>query len=216
MSECIPRNAAKLHEAVTKKNLDEIRRYWRAAPELIDYAPHPIKRTAMHLAARSGRSEAIALLHELGSLSLDFQDINGYTPMHYAAMHGSVNAIQKLIQLGSKAADVFDINGRIPLGLAMHLGNCAAVEFFCGLGRSFVDSPEVFCGSPLHFAVFLNSFELTRIVHCYGTEKHFECEIEDNFYPAQERSAQPGFGARVGSLYFSRSLMEVLFFTLNK
>ncbi|CAE7578202.1 UACA [Symbiodinium sp. CCMP2592] len=108
-------------------------------------------RGAVHLAARAGHSEMIALLHDHGLL-LEDCDAEGRTPLHLASEHGRMEAAMVLLDRGC-AADVQDTAGRT----ALHLAVCSKEPRLCNLLQA--KSPELASRkdlqgrSPLSYAV---------------------------------------------------------------
>lgn len=108
-------------------------------------------RGAVHLAARAGHSEMIALLHDHGLL-LEDCDADCRTPLHLASEHGRMEAAMVLLDRGC-AADVQDTAGRT----ALHLAVCSKEPQLCKL--LLAKSPELAARkdlqgrSPLAYAV---------------------------------------------------------------
>lgn len=59
-------------------------------------------RNPLHLAAMSGYTQTIELLHSVHSHLLDHQDKDGNTPLHLATMENKSNAIALLLSIGCK------------------------------------------------------------------------------------------------------------------
>lgn len=204
-----------IHQAASSGKVELLEERCYQHHTFIDAVTFPLQRTAMHYAARKGHADAIEFLHRRGSLSLDRQDANGLTPMHYAAMHNSLEVVKKLISLRSRATSILDYRGYDPINYSTHNWQTKLLKFFCRLNWSFVDTPFTAQGSPLHNAAHTNALLAALVLHRYGTEMHFVSNEHDD-YPAKEKRTSYGFGNSLRRLYFSRNLIEVLFFTLEK
>ncbi|GAB4813625.1 hypothetical protein N2152v2_000671 [Parachlorella kessleri] len=90
--------------------------------------------TALHLAAKSGFTNAVELLVTAGA-DLGAQDKNGNTPLHYAVMNSSVQAAAALVEAGAPL-NVANASGRTALGEARRMGNGALVTLLQGHSSS--------------------------------------------------------------------------------
>jgi ankyrin repeat protein len=108
---------------------------------------------AVHQAAREGRAEALALMHELG-FDLKVAGDHGETALHQAAWHGRLAALKTLLLAGVPVNAVDSMYCATPLGWCAHgslhcrnptgeYGACAAALLAAG-----VTVPEELHGSP--------------------------------------------------------------------
>ena len=71
--------------------------------------------TALHIAARRVKVDAISALLESGA-AIDAQDDNGWTSLVHAAIHGEVNCIAALLQRGAGV----DVRDKLGMTALMH------------------------------------------------------------------------------------------------
>lgn len=199
-----------IHHAAKRGDAEQLKREHALAPELIDAATVPMQKTAMHYAAESGHAHIIELLHQLGSESLDRVDVNGWTPVHYAASADFLSVLKMLFKLNTRALRIRDVRGFLAVQIAAGHQSPSALNLLCSMGRDLVDA-----ASP-RFESYdtYGGFDSVVVVHKHGTEMYFEpnCFLITEF-DVKRRHA--GISWRSRRLYFSRSLTEVLFFTLN-
>jgi ankyrin repeat protein len=174
--------------------------------ESIDVKQAGNNRTAMHYAAMAGYTKVIEILHRLGSKSLDAADVFGDTPMHYAAKEGHVAVVELLFKLESKASRMKSIYGSTPLYLAVLTDRINVIEFFCKHERDLIANGDTISNSLMWTASVLWNFGVVLLLHRYGSQF---CAAEDR---AEEKSQHSKVADRAIILYYSRSLMEVLFF----
>jgi Ankyrin repeats (3 copies)/SAM domain (Sterile alpha motif)/Ankyrin repeats (many copies) len=74
----------------------------------------------LHIAARYGHSEVLALLLSVERGDPDIQDTHGMSPLHYAAAHGHVACVEQLLSAGASPLTL-SIEGASPLNLATAL-----------------------------------------------------------------------------------------------
>jgi ankyrin repeat protein len=74
---------------------------------------------AVHQAAREGRAEALALMHELG-FDLKVAGEHGETALHLAAWHGRLASLQSLLRAGAAVDAVEGMYRATPLGWCAH------------------------------------------------------------------------------------------------
>jgi ankyrin repeat protein len=121
-------------------------------PELVP-PRDPEDQMAVHQAAREGRTEALALMHELG-FDLKVVGDQGETALHLAAWHGRLASLQSLLRAGAVVNAVESLYRATPLGWCAHgslhcrnptgdYGACAAALLASG-----ASVPEGLHGSP--------------------------------------------------------------------
>lgn len=175
--------------------------------ESIDVKQSENSKTAMHYAAIAGYTKVIEILHRLGSKSLDAVDSFGDTPMHYAAKEGHVAVIELLCKLGSKAVTMKSAYGSIPLHLAVLCDRTNVIEFFYSHQRDIITKEDRLLTILMETACVLSHFKTILMMHKCGSEF---CATEKR---NTLRISHSTVTERAITLYHSRSLTEVLFFT---
>jgi ankyrin repeat protein len=74
----------------------------------------------LHIAARFGHAEVLALLLSAERGDPDIQDTHGMSPLHYAAAHGHAACVEQLLNAGASPLTL-SIEGASPLNLATAL-----------------------------------------------------------------------------------------------
>ncbi len=114
------------------------------------------KRTALHLAAESGREPLVQLLLEQLNIAINPQDKKGRTPLHAAATVGSTESFHQLLRSGANWS-LADTKGKTAIHNAL----------FVSRTRGFVDKKK---NNLLHIAVGANDPELVKVIIAHQPE----------------------------------------------
>ena len=123
--------------------------------------------TPMHVAARAGHANILALLLEHGA-DMDGRDIDGDTALHRASWNGKVKAGQCLLDHG---ADINAQNndGWTPLYHAAYYGQAKFARMLLERGAR-VDAQTDTGETPLHGAVKTDNIQAVRLLLEYGAD----------------------------------------------
>lgn len=153
--------------------------------------------TLIHMAAQHGHIEMILFLHRRGCAGLKEPNAEGEYPIHIAARQGHVALLEVLHgmqdELCGSAEDIAQYDE----------STARVVRAF-----SILTYEELGCAprqTILHSAALARKTNSIVAIHRLGSEEHFQ---EDEM----KRAPAAIGGDLVRSLYFSRSLAEVLFF----
>jgi ankyrin repeat protein len=92
------------------------------------------KTTGMHVAARTGNLQIMAILYKAGA-NINERDAVGSTPLDYAAEHGHLDALKLLLDMGAKV-DAENQNGMTPLMFAAKSGDIEALRALLAHGAN--------------------------------------------------------------------------------
>lgn len=84
-------------------------------------------RIPLHYACMHGRSEAIQLLADAAPDTVDFKDLDNFTPLIHGIVHSQLNSVQAMLQLGAVVNPTGNTD-HIPLNLACQYGSVGIVE----------------------------------------------------------------------------------------
>ncbi|KAI1125137.1 ankyrin [Nemania abortiva] len=128
-----------LHKAVDLDNVDTVVETLRTHPGCVD-ARDPRGRTALHEAARCGRTAIAKVLLECGA-DINARSFMGYTPLTFAAESGHTETMMLLIKHRAdlnavSTSDQPDLKGHTPLHRATLRESLAAVQLLAGKGAA--------------------------------------------------------------------------------
>ncbi|KAJ8985951.1 hypothetical protein NQ317_010709 [Molorchus minor] len=122
-------------------------------------------RSALHLAAYTGRHECVKLLLDHGAKVDAWDDKNQVTPLHCAAAMGHLSCLKLLVKQGA------DINAglcnRSPLHYAVQSSAVECVRVLLEHNAS-PNTPQIFSETPLHVAACLGNAEVVKLLLDYG------------------------------------------------
>lgn len=119
-----------LHEAAARNDVAELKR-------LIDEEEASVNgsgrfgQTALHVAARAGAINSIALLLQYRA-DFNIRDDDGATPLHCAAQDGQAEAVQALLAAGADAERIHRRRGLTVFGVALAEGRTDVVRVLLG------------------------------------------------------------------------------------
>ncbi|KAI1367979.1 ankyrin [Xylaria arbuscula] len=128
-----------LHKATALGDVDTVIKTLRASPGCVD-AREPRGRTALHEAARCGRTAIVKSLLEHGA-DINARSFMGYTPLTFASENGHIEIMLMLIERrgdlnAASTAKATDLRGQTPLHRATFRENLSAVQLLAGKGVS--------------------------------------------------------------------------------
>ncbi len=117
---------------------DELRTYLKDNP--IPRPPNQSLRSALHLAARFGQNETLAVLLDKGA-DIESRTRDGLTPLHVAAECGQKATVAFLLKKGADinattSDDTFGPRSQTPLQLALAAGQTKVVRLLVDKGRA--------------------------------------------------------------------------------
>lgn len=171
----------------------------------------------IYRAALAGDCEEITAIHAFDPALLDYPDRRGNTAMHIAAENGHTDLIKLLFELKSKAYRIYNQLGNYPVHSALITAQYDAMKMICRLDRN---SLSLMCGSGysiLAIASDMKQPHAVAIMHGLGAEDHFQR------YGAGGIITYDGIRydhtvdmSYARGLYFSRSLVEILYFSIAR
>lgn len=165
----------------------------------------------IHRAAAYNRTEFIKWLCALNPTFTCHMCSAGRSPLHYAACTGSAEALELLYQLDSTQLDRRDSSGSTPMDSAARMGHWKIVEKLHELGSKTMDVLDNSGYAPMHSAAVFCKSAVIITLHRLGSEAWFSMDfLERSNVDPDSACAKVANMAR--RLYFSRSLMENLFF----
>ncbi|KAI0102721.1 ankyrin [Nemania sp. FL0031] len=128
-----------LHKATEKGDVETVAETLRASPSCVD-ARDSRGRTALHEAARCGRTAIVKVLLERGA-DINARSFMGYTPLTFAAEGGHVEAMLALIERradlnAASTSEQTDLRGHTPLHRAVLREHLAATQLLTAKGAS--------------------------------------------------------------------------------
>lgn len=129
---------------------------------------------------------------------------DGMTLFHEAVRLCNDEMVMELFKLNNQALDIPNNRGTTPMHSATRRDE-VMIRILYLLGSKVVDTPRWNGLTPMHYAALCDDWDFSGVeLHALGSESHFVigCKTE---VPARIEK-------KIGALYFSRSLLEVLFF----
>ena len=121
----------------------------------------PVVRKPIHLAARDGHKDVVALLVNEGANPNEAGIARAY-PLHEAARYGRADVVKYLLSLNVDV-DPLDRDKRTPLDLASQYGDATVVQLLLNAGAS-VQSRNWRGNTPLHCAVLGNHADAVALL----------------------------------------------------
>lgn len=175
----------------------------------------------MHAASREGHLDMIELLFRHNPRLLRQETLLSYVPMDYAIMHKRYKAVKLLHSLGCTALEqkrnavVRELFVAASTGCTKTVKAVHAIipwEIDSGVGSHYRECAIRRECTPMHEAAFhRKDMKMVVCLHTLGSQSHFTSSFQDNGAPADSLQEKI-IGQRLRAFYFSRSLVEVLFF----
>ncbi len=114
-------------------------------------AVDPDGATALYLAAKNGRVDAVERLLGIAGIDVMHGDKKGSTAMHAAARKGNVDVLRLLVSTDDSRLHVTDDQRNTPLHVAAEQGHIKAIEFLLGHGAAY-NQPNALGVTPMYRA----------------------------------------------------------------
>jgi ankyrin repeat protein len=156
-----------IHVAAEAGQVEAVRWYLEHGIE-IDAAAvlDGVQKNCLHLAARTNRTEVVALLLDKG-LAVDSRQGNGGTALHVAANHGSREVAALLVRRGASVSATGGNDAWTPLHEAAVNGHARVIELLAG-ARAPLDATTVGGHTPLMFASVNGRLDAVRALLAAG------------------------------------------------
>lgn len=120
--------------------------------------------TALHLAAKMGKTEIVRLLINQYHADINATDDIGRTPLYLAFQRGKTKTAQTLVDEFNANINTTNQWGESPLHLATKRGNISKIRLLIKQYQVDVNFPDKFGKTPLHYAVRANNYEVLKLL----------------------------------------------------
>ncbi|XP_041117289.1 nuclear factor NF-kappa-B p105 subunit-like isoform X2 [Polyodon spathula] len=188
-----------LHLAVITQQADTVEALLKASADLS--LPDCHGNTALHLAAKQGKSKILSLLlqqQEAAEL-IKLPNSEGLSALHLAVLANSLPSLRQLISYGVDVEECEQSSGQTVLHLAVEQENISLAGSLLLEGSARVDSSTYVGSTPLHIAAGRGSVKMTALLIAAGADAHkANCEplydTDDRGYEEeQEGDEDEGF-----------------------
>jgi ankyrin repeat protein len=167
----------------------------------------------IHRHASQGNCDKIREYYEQDPRLIERKNARGDTPMHCASRAGQAKVIKTLSELGSRSRVVYNSDRMLPIQCVSKENTYEVISAFCDIDSSLLEVKTRASMTLMHHAVLQCNIKYVLALQCLGFEGHFlkhdltnVIDLTKEMIECEKRSKE---------LYFSRSLLEVAFFTFN-
>ncbi|MDI9404895.1 MAG: ankyrin repeat domain-containing protein, partial [Limnohabitans sp.] len=156
-----------VHDAVRANDLSAFRLALAGQPDSVDQFDE-LGDTPLHLAARLGRNDMLAILVE-GGADVDRWNDEGTTPLYEAAGYGNVVTVTELLRLGADPNRRGRVRGSTPLMQAAWHGHAEVIRALCSGGADVGMENREHSG-PLHCAAGSGRVQVFQLLRELGAK----------------------------------------------
>ena len=120
--------------------------------------------TPLHVAARAGSTESIALILQTDPSAANVQDCSGFTPFARAAESGRVEAMRQLLAVRPESIQDRDDAMFTPLHRSAGNGHVEATKFLLDMGANINETDSKLVETPLFHACRIGSADVVRLL----------------------------------------------------
>ena len=164
----IPVMAHEIHEAAEKGDLERVKKFLAADPQLLYDNSGAEGRIPLHCAIRGKHSDVARFLIDQGA-DVNAREVNGASVLNYASYWGLPEIVQLLIEKGADVKNDVTPNGITPLHWASSAGHSEIVKILIVSGAD-ANADQAMGLTPLHMAVSSGHVEVAELLLAEGAE----------------------------------------------